>query len=145
MNTEQDNAPNGGSISLTTGGTWDDTQTSGALNLTAAYGRAEGSGGSVNITAGHSSGSSSDAPTGVGTPGAVNITSGGSSTVQGLINTNGPIKLNTDPNAIGQPAAAAGYRGVMWFTPGASLTADKLELCIKDATDTYVWKTVTLT
>lgn len=38
-----------------------------------------------------------------------------------------------------QPAAAAGVRGMIWYTPGGAGVADKLEVCAKSAGDTYSW------
>jgi hypothetical protein len=35
-------------------------------------------------------------------------------------------------------------RGTMWFTQGGTGTADMLELCVKNANDTYSWKVVVL-
>lgn len=41
-----------------------------------------------------------------------------------------------------RPAAAEAYRGHTWLTRGATSVADVLEVCMKDATDTYVWKDI---
>src|SRR5689334_24987106 len=38
-----------------------------------------------------------------------------------------------------QPAAAAGLRGTIWYTAGGAGVADKLEVCVKSAGDTYSW------
>lgn len=87
---------------------------------------------------------STGAVTGTANSGNISITNGSVGTgARGKIaaNTLG-LQLITDD---AEPTASVDYRGMLRFIPGASLTADELRICIKDATDTYVWKTVTLT
>ena len=43
-----------------------------------------------------------------------------------------------------QPAASASIRGQLWIIQGGAGVADIFQVCIKDATDTYVWVTVTV-
>lgn len=49
---------------------------------------------------------------------------------------NGGVRLNT---ATTKPVCDVLSRGTLWYTNGASLTADALEICFKEATDTYAW------
>jgi len=51
------------------------------------------------------------------------------------------IKVNT---SAAQPAAAVGYRGTLWVIQGGAGVADIVQICVKDAADAYVWKTITL-
>ena len=52
---------------------------------------------------------------------------------------NGGIRLNT---ATAQPSCTASTRGVVWFTQGASLVKDTLQVCAKNASDVYGWRTL---
>ncbi len=54
------------------------------------------------------------------------------------IDKDGAIQLNL-PGGASQPAAAAGLRGTIWYTAGGAGVADKLEVCVKSAGDTYSW------
>lgn len=46
------------------------------------------------------------------------------------------------PNGASKPAAAAGVRGLVWYTPGGAGVADTFEVCRKDAADAYAWVTL---
>ena len=50
---------------------------------------------------------------------------------------NGGVRLN--PNDT-KPTCDVDHRGTIWFTKGDPGVADTLEICIKDASDTYTWK-----
>lgn len=43
------------------------------------------------------------------------------------------------PNGASKPAAAAGVRGLVWYTPGAAGVADTIEVCAKSSLDAYAW------
>ncbi len=42
-----------------------------------------------------------------------------------------------------KPAASAANRGRIWIVQGGAGVADTLQVCIKNASDSYVWVTVT--
>ena len=50
-------------------------------------------------------------------------------------------RVNTNTT---QPGCDSGHRGTIWVVQGGSGVADVPQICIKDASDTYVWKSVTL-
>lgn len=52
---------------------------------------------------------------------------------------NGGIMLNT---TTAKPTCSATVRGTLWFTQSATLVKDALEVCAKDATDAYAWRTI---
>ncbi|HJV66864.1 MAG TPA: hypothetical protein VJ550_14100 [Geomonas sp.] len=52
---------------------------------------------------------------------------------------NGGVRINT---ISAKPACNSGARGTFWLTQNGTGTSDALEVCIKDATDAYVWKAV---
>jgi hypothetical protein len=41
-----------------------------------------------------------------------------------------------------QPTCAVSTGGFMWYTPGASGFKDTVQVCAKDATNTYLWRTL---
>jgi hypothetical protein len=50
---------------------------------------------------------------------------------------NGGIRLNT---AVVKPVCSITVRGTLWFVNAAVGVADSLEVCVKDASENYVWK-----
>jgi len=52
---------------------------------------------------------------------------------------NGGIRLNT---TTAKPTCDATHQGTLWFTQGATGVKDTLEVCAKDATDAYAWRTL---
>jgi hypothetical protein len=52
---------------------------------------------------------------------------------------NGGVRLNT---AIAKPACDATSRGTFWVTQGGGGTKDTVEVCAKDASDAYAWRTL---
>jgi hypothetical protein len=52
---------------------------------------------------------------------------------------NGGIMLNTTTS---KPTCSATTRGTLWFTQSASGVKDMLEVCAKDAANTYAWRTI---
>jgi hypothetical protein len=52
---------------------------------------------------------------------------------------NGGVRLNT---ATLQPTCDATARGTFWVTQGGPGTKDSVEVCAKDASDTYAWRTL---
>jgi len=52
---------------------------------------------------------------------------------------NGGVRLNT---TTAKPTCDASHRGTLWFTQGAAGVKDTLEVCAKDASDTYSWRTL---
>ncbi|MGC9046813.1 MAG: hypothetical protein ACP5IC_01710 [Minisyncoccia bacterium] len=52
---------------------------------------------------------------------------------------NGGIRLNTTD---AKPTCDSFHRGTLWFTQGGAGVKDTLEVCAKDATDTYGWRTI---
>lgn len=50
---------------------------------------------------------------------------------------NGGVKLFTTAT---RPWCGASNRGTIWVTQGATGVADTLEVCVKQANDTYIWK-----
>lgn len=55
------------------------------------------------------------------------------------VRSNGGIQMV--PN-VAKPTASATYRGTFWVTQGAAGVKDNVEVCAKDATDTYAWRTI---
>jgi hypothetical protein len=49
--------------------------------------------------------------------------------------------LMVQPN-IAQPACTVAYRGTFWVIQSASGVKDNVQVCAKDATDTYAWRTI---
>ena len=52
---------------------------------------------------------------------------------------NGGLRLNT---VAGKPTCDSTQRGTIWMTESASLVKDKLEVCVKNASDVYLWFTL---
>ena len=52
---------------------------------------------------------------------------------------NGGMRLNT---ATSKPTCDVTARGTFWFTQGGAGVKDDVEVCAKDATDTYAWRTI---
>ena len=52
---------------------------------------------------------------------------------------NGGIRLNTTTT---KPTCDVTHRGTLWMTQGAAGVKDALEVCAKDAADTYDWRTI---
>ena len=52
---------------------------------------------------------------------------------------NGGLRLNT---ATAQPACDATARGTFWVTQGASGVQDTVQVCAKDASNSYQWRTL---
>ncbi len=52
---------------------------------------------------------------------------------------NGGLRLNT---ATSKPSCASGYRGAFWVTESGSGTKDAVEVCARDASSTYAWRTI---
>ena len=50
---------------------------------------------------------------------------------------NGGMRLNT---TFSKPSCSSTARGTLWFTQGASGVKDALEVCAKDAANTYAWR-----
>lgn len=57
-----------------------------------------------------------------------------------VISANGGLAGNTA--AAGQPVCNASLRGQSWFVQGVTLTKDALQVCAKDATEAYAWRTL---
>jgi hypothetical protein len=51
----------------------------------------------------------------------------------------GGIRLNT---TTAKPTCDASLRGTFWLTQGGAGVKDQLEVCAKDATDAYAWRTL---
>lgn len=52
---------------------------------------------------------------------------------------NGGVKLNT---ASAKPGCDTAKRGTMWFTQGTGGTKDSFEVCAKDGSDSYAWRSL---
>ncbi|MBU5614596.1 hypothetical protein [Geomonas azotofigens] len=52
---------------------------------------------------------------------------------------NGGVRLNT---ATAKPTCSSTVRGTFWVAQQGTGVADTVEVCVKDATDAYVWKSV---
>jgi hypothetical protein len=71
-----------------------------------------------------------------GTTGNVGI---GTTAPEAKLEVNGSIRLNT---TIAKPTCDSSQRGTLWFTQGGAGVKDTLEVCAKDATDVYAWRTL---
>jgi len=56
-----------------------------------------------------------------------------------IVEVNGGIRLNT---VTAKPACNSGSRGTFWYTQGAAGVKDNVEVCAKDATNAYAWRTI---
>jgi len=63
----------------------------------------------------------------------------GTTTPSQMLDVNGGIKLDT---SIIKPTCNATVRGTFWFTRNGAGVKDNAEVCAKDATDTYAWRTI---
>jgi hypothetical protein len=52
---------------------------------------------------------------------------------------NGGVRLNT---ATAKPTCDSTQRGIFWVTQGTAGVKDNVEVCAKDATDAYAWRTL---
>jgi hypothetical protein len=59
-------------------------------------------------------------------------------TINGRLDATGGLMLST---STAKPTCAVGVRGLMWNTQGGAGVADVLEICQKNAGDSYVWVT----
>jgi len=67
--------------------------------------------------------------------------SGSNLFVSGGMQLDSGIRINSTGGA-GKPVCDATIRGTLWFTQGGAGVKDLLEVCAKDATDTYAWRTL---
>jgi hypothetical protein len=63
----------------------------------------------------------------------------GTTAPQQKLEINGGIRLNT---ATAKPTCAAGIRGTLWHTFGATDVKDDVEICAKAADNSYAWRTI---
>jgi hypothetical protein len=99
------------------------------------------SGGPISLVAGGTNQNVTLTPSGTGYTllnGNVGIGTAAVSTGQRL-EVNGGIALNTTS---AQPTCSSTTRGTFWVTQGASGVKDSVQVCAKDATDTYAWRTI---
>ena len=52
---------------------------------------------------------------------------------------NGGLRLNT---VTAKPSCVSGVRGTFWVTESGGGTKDSVEVCVKNASDTYAWFTI---
>jgi type II secretory pathway pseudopilin PulG len=52
---------------------------------------------------------------------------------------NGGVRLNTSTS---KPSCASAQRGTFWVTESANGTKDAVEVCVKNASDTYMWAVI---
>lgn len=52
---------------------------------------------------------------------------------------NGGIRLNTSN---GQPSCASSQRGTFWVVESGTGVKDNVQVCVKNASDTYIWSTI---
>ncbi|MBI4084967.1 MAG: hypothetical protein HY432_00455 [Candidatus Liptonbacteria bacterium] len=67
-----------------------------------------------------------------------NVGIGASSPGQTL-EVNGGVRLNT---STAKPTCASAQRGTFWVTESGAGTKDSVEVCVKNASDTYIWATI---
>ncbi|HUX36171.1 MAG TPA: type II secretion system protein [Candidatus Paceibacterota bacterium] len=63
----------------------------------------------------------------------------GVSTPGQTLEVNGGIRLNT---TIAQPTCASAQRGTFWVVESGSGVKDYVQVCVKNASDTYMWATI---
>jgi hypothetical protein len=124
-------AVRGGAVNLVGGPSDGPIQAGGLVTVTGGVG-GTGPGGDVIV----SGGSGADAGFVVLQPGLGNVGIGATSPGQKL-EINGGLRLN--PSSA-KPDCNATTRGTVWFTQGAATVKDSVEVCAKDATDTYLWR-----
>lgn len=61
----------------------------------------------------------------------------GTGTPTQKVEVNGGVRLNT---VTAKPTCDVNSRGTMWATKGGAGVADKMELCIKNASENYIWQ-----
>jgi hypothetical protein len=54
----------------------------------------------------------------------------------------GQLRLNVNTTPAAQPACDATKRGYLWFTQSATGVKDALQVCAKDASNAYAWRTL---
>jgi len=52
---------------------------------------------------------------------------------------NGGVRLNTSNS---KPSCTSGQRGTFWVTESSNGVKDAVEVCVKNASDTYIWSTI---
>jgi hypothetical protein len=52
---------------------------------------------------------------------------------------NGGVRLNT---STGQPSCSSGQRGTFWVVESGSGVKDSVQVCVKNASDTYMWSAI---
>ena len=63
----------------------------------------------------------------------------GTKTPTSQLEVNGGVRMNT---ATAKPACDATARGTFWVTQGGAGVKDSVEVCAKDAMDTFGWRTL---
>ena len=63
----------------------------------------------------------------------------GISTPAQSLEINGGLRLNT---SVGQPVCASGQRGTFWVVESGAGIKDSVQVCVKNASDTYIWSTI---
>lgn len=63
----------------------------------------------------------------------------GVSTPGQTLEVNGGLRLNTNT---AKPTCASGQRGTFWVTQNGGGTKDNVEVCARDASSTYAWRTI---
>ncbi len=53
-----------------------------------------------------------------------------------------PVTVSIQLAGGAEPTCNAAARGKLWYVPGASLTADKMEVCAKSSSDVYAWRSM---
>jgi len=108
------------------GGTMDGVNSGGSIEVEGGHsvsgGTLNSQGGNVLLNGGNANGSY---------PGGSIILAGGTGS------TGGGIIIRTNGSKAGCNAA---NRGMLWYTQGGAGVKDSLEICAKDATDTYAWR-----
>jgi hypothetical protein len=62
----------------------------------------------------------------------------GSNSISGALTTSGGVI----PGFAAAPTCDASHRGQFWFVPSSAGLKDIAEVCAKDATDAYAWRTI---
>ena len=106
--------------------------TDGSGNLQCVANNVTGSGTNGNIVKWTGSNTTGD---------SIMSESAGNLYVNGGMQLNSGIRINATGGA-GKPACDATIRGTLWFTQGGAGVKDVLEVCAKDATDTYAWRNI---
>lgn len=122
------------------------TSDTGTIDIITGVNAGSGVTGNVNIFSGDASSTSGnlDLRTGdANDSGNILLTTGTGAGSRGQIVLSGTgMQLVTNDV---EPVASVTYRGTFRFTQNGAGVADVLKICIKDASDTYVWKIITLT